>query len=85
MTSIFRYSFADKMRERVPQLRAQVSQTAFDDLQGFLTDIRDRVRQLRHLIFKPVFTYSVVYFSHSYCATHTSCDVLFSVCIFVAC
>ena len=44
------------MRERVPQLRAQVSQTAFDDLQGFLTDIRDRATKIGETAMKQALT-----------------------------
>lgn len=56
LTPDITYSFADKMRERVPQLRAQVSQTAFDDLQGFLTDIRDRATKIGETAMKQALT-----------------------------
>eukprot|EP00040_Diaphanoeca_grandis_P007833 m.42503 g.42503 ORF g.42503 m.42503 type:complete len:889 (-) comp19135_c0_seq1:139-2805(-) len=42
LTPDIKYSFVEKMRERVPQLRREVKQAAFNDLQSFLTDIRDR-------------------------------------------
>eukprot|EP00041_Stephanoeca_diplocostata_P026865 m.731814 g.731814 ORF g.731814 m.731814 type:complete len:1030 (-) comp23062_c1_seq8:283-3372(-) len=40
------YTFAETMRQRVPVLRAKVKQEAFDDLQAFLTNIRDNAARI---------------------------------------
>lgn len=53
------YTFAETMRQRVPVLRAKVKQEAFDDLQAFLTNIRDNAARIGNSAMEHTVAYDI--------------------------